>query len=335
MDDDAPEPAQPATALAGALLSGAAALAMAGAAHTLRPPVSHVLGEDVLIAWVLVACAAIGVLFCVYLTVIWGLAAAVMAAGPASRLGAALFIALRVLAPRVARRVVVSTALAATATGLALAPATAADRSLGADAVSPIPAAVSSELTPSDSSEPGTGAEAETDTDTDTEAGTGADDPSSTAASDGQGTEPGPLPGLGWGGEDQGEVPSEPEGDGAEDSGAAAPESSENEAGESAPSSTTDADPRLPVQPSPPGHDSSPAPAQSAPAPSTVVVQSGDTLWSITDDLLGPVPDSPSEIAAVWPLLHESNLDVIGTDPDLLEPGQELLVPAPLSSQEQ
>lgn len=315
--DDAPEPARPAAALAGALLSGAAALAMAGAAHRLRPPASHVLGEDVLIAWVLVACAAIGVLFCMYLTVIWGLAAAVLAAGPASRLGAALLIALRVLAPQVARRVLVSTALAATATGLALAPATAADRSHGTDAVPPASVSVSSELTPSDSSEPG------------------ADEPSSTAASDDRGTTSDPLPALGWGGEDDGAAHSEPEADDPEDSGATAPEDSGDDADDSPPSSSTGAGPGLPAQPSPPGHGSSPAPARSAPAPSTVVVQSGDTLWSITDDLLGPLPDSPSEIAAAWPLLHESNRDVIGTDPDLLEPGQELLVPAPLSSQEQ
>lgn len=357
MGDDPPSPARPATAMAGALLSGAAASAMVGAAQALRPSTPYVLSEDALIAWVLLAVAAIGALFCVYLMVIWGLAAVLMVTGPASRIGAALLFALRALAPQVARRVVVSTALAATATGLALTPATAADRSPGYDAEISAPVAVSSELTPSDLPVP------------DDESPAEPGDPSSTPAAGDQASESGPLPGLGWG-KAPGAVPPSPEGSGTEDTGVDAtdtdeaspkaldprgpghPEDSEDAgspAGSQRPQdsepveqtdgsrmpSSADAGADLPAQGPPPDRGSSLDPAQSTPGSSTIVVHAGDTLWSITDDLLGPASDSPSEIAASWPLLHEANRDVIGTDPDLLEPGQELLVPTPLSSQEQ
>jgi nucleoid-associated protein YgaU len=64
-----------------------------------------------------------------------------------------------------------------------------------------------------------------------------------------------------------------------------------------------------------------------------VVVRPGGTLWSITDDVLGPAPDDPSLPALSWPLLHEANRDVIGEDPDLLLPGQVLTVPAGLDEE--
>lgn len=67
----------------------------------------------------------------------------------------------------------------------------------------------------------------------------------------------------------------------------------------------------------------------------TVTVRPGDTLWSITDDLLGDDPDSDARIARHWPLLHEANRPLIGPDPDHIEPGQELTVPHPLSPKEQ
>lgn len=76
-------------------------------------------------------------------------------------------------------------------------------------------------------------------------------------------------------------------------------------------------------------------PAPGAPLPRTVTVERGDSLWSITDDLLGPAPDSISAIAASWPQLHEANRHLIGPDPDRLLPGQELTVPTPLTPQDQ
>lgn len=58
----------------------------------------------------------------------------------------------------------------------------------------------------------------------------------------------------------------------------------------------------------------------------TVVVRSGDTLWSIAARHLGP-DASPEDIAAEWPRWHQANRDLIGPDPDLIRPGQELVAP--------
>lgn len=58
------------------------------------------------------------------------------------------------------------------------------------------------------------------------------------------------------------------------------------------------------------------------------VVTAGDTLWSVTDDLLGGADDA--RVAAAWPELYEANRDVVGSDPNLIHPGQELAVPTVL-----
>lgn len=77
------------------------------------------------------------------------------------------------------------------------------------------------------------------------------------------------------------------------------------------------------------------APGGRAPAPTRiVVVHQGDSLWSISDDLLGPGASDPARIAAAWPLLHDANRAVIGDDPDRLRPGQQLTVPADLTTQD-
>jgi nucleoid-associated protein YgaU len=65
-------------------------------------------------------------------------------------------------------------------------------------------------------------------------------------------------------------------------------------------------------------------------APS-VVVRRGDTLWSIAARHLGPGA-SDAEVAAAWPAWFAANGDVIGDDPDVLRPGQVLLVPSGSSS---
>jgi nucleoid-associated protein YgaU len=60
----------------------------------------------------------------------------------------------------------------------------------------------------------------------------------------------------------------------------------------------------------------------------TVVVHRGDTLWAIAARHLGPGATA-EEVAQAWPRWHESNRSVIGDDPDLLLPGQQLTPPPP------
>jgi nucleoid-associated protein YgaU len=66
-------------------------------------------------------------------------------------------------------------------------------------------------------------------------------------------------------------------------------------------------------------------------AADAVVVHRGDTLWSIVARRLGP-DASDAEVAAAWPAWHEANRSVIGDDPDLLVPGQQLRAPAHAAS---
>jgi nucleoid-associated protein YgaU len=65
----------------------------------------------------------------------------------------------------------------------------------------------------------------------------------------------------------------------------------------------------------PPGSDDAP-----------VVVRRGDTLWAIAARHL-PSGADPAQIAREWPRWHAANRAVIGADPDLLQPGQELTPP--------
>jgi nucleoid-associated protein YgaU len=72
-----------------------------------------------------------------------------------------------------------------------------------------------------------------------------------------------------------------------------------------------------------------PAPAPthaSAPSPDTVVVRRGDCLWTIAAAHLPPGA-SDAEIAAAWPRWYLANRTTIGSDPDLILPGQRLAVP--------
>ena len=57
----------------------------------------------------------------------------------------------------------------------------------------------------------------------------------------------------------------------------------------------------------------------------------GDTLWSIAARHLGPNP-SDAEIAQAWPAWHDANREVVGSDPDLLLPGQVLRSPGAVAS---
>ena len=58
------------------------------------------------------------------------------------------------------------------------------------------------------------------------------------------------------------------------------------------------------------------------------VVRPGDTLWAIAAADLGGRADA-ARISAHWHRIHELNLAVIGSDPDLIHPGQQLRMPTP------
>ncbi|WP_405071484.1 LysM peptidoglycan-binding domain-containing protein [Kribbella sp. NBC_01510] len=66
--------------------------------------------------------------------------------------------------------------------------------------------------------------------------------------------------------------------------------------------------------------------------PGRVVVRAGDSLWSIAARELGPNA-SAEAIAARWPEWYAANRQVIGSDPDLILPGQVLRIPAAATGQ--
>lgn len=88
-----------------------------------------------------------------------------------------------------------------------------------------------------------------------------------------------------------------------------------------------------------------PAPTGTAPRPDTrpphaahpsppsgsVVVRAGDSLWAIAAAQLG-ADAAPALIAVTWPLWYAANRIVIGDNPDLIQPGQQLQPPAPTGS---
>lgn len=275
-----PAAAGPGTTLLCALLAAAGTAAMSVAAASLQESALSGHASQALIAWVLVTIAALGALLCLYLAVIWTLAAVILLAGPATRTGTALLLALKLLAPRLARRVTTGAAAATTATALVLAPSMAAESPPAPTSLSEQAPAQTSQLLPTDGVTPEPAPEA---------AGPGAAQDSSGSGNTA------PLPALGWG-----------------ETAPAPP--SDAEAPTESPSDTQD--------------------GETPTTPHTVVVRSGDSLWSISDDLLGPASSDPAEIAAAWPMLHEANQDVIGTDPDQLFPGMELTVPASLTTKD-
>jgi len=123
---------------------------------------------------------------------------------------------------------------------------------------------------------------------------------------------------LGWGADDDGGEGSRPD----RDTGTA---------GQS--SEVTPADGPTPV-PSPGGTDrpgagtavAQPVGTTSHAAETTYTVESGDSLWEIAAGHL-PASAGPTDVAAAWPHWYELNLDVIGSDPDLIHPGQVLVAP--------
>jgi len=59
---------------------------------------------------------------------------------------------------------------------------------------------------------------------------------------------------------------------------------------------------------------------------SGVLVRPGDSLWLIAARRLGSTADD-HHIASAWPYWYRANRRVIGSDPNLLEPGQRLVTP--------
>src|SRR5699024_573863 len=134
-DDDTSTPAvsRPGTSLLGAATAVCGAVAMGASARSLHGLAQTAHGGETLVIWVLLALAGLGALLCLYLAAVWGLAAAILLAGPASRTGTALLGALRVLAPRVARRLANGAAIATATTALTLAPGIASEHHFGTD----------------------------------------------------------------------------------------------------------------------------------------------------------------------------------------------------------
>ncbi|ACU85865.1 hypothetical protein FM106_30225 [Brachybacterium faecium] len=279
----------PGTSLFSAAIAAAGTLAMGAPLASLHGTARSAPSSEALIAWVLLSLAALGMLLCLYLTVIWALAATIMLVGPASRTGAALLGALRLLAPRLARRLATGAAVATAATALTLTSSMAAQGSSSPETtVERAPIAQTSQLVSADLPPADPAPEAAPAGGTGT--ASGARDPAS------------PLPPLGWGEAAAPHVP------------APAPATADPPDATEAGAETADEPESEPEQ--------------------TVVVHPGDSLWSISEDLLGPAQPDPEEVAAAWPLLHDANRDVIGTDPDLLRPGQELTVPTALTHQD-
>lgn len=66
--------------------------------------------------------------------------------------------------------------------------------------------------------------------------------------------------------------------------------------------------------------------------PGAVVVEAGDSLWTIAARYLPPGA-TDAEVAAAWPRWYQANSAVIGADPDLIQPGQVLATPATVGEQ--
>ena len=67
-------------------------------------------------------------------------------------------------------------------------------------------------------------------------------------------------------------------------------------------------------------------PRDPAPDRDEVRVAPGDTLWDIARDTL-PTDAGSDEIDRRWRAIYRANLGAVGADPDLIRPGQRLLLP--------
>ena len=80
-------------------------------------------------------------------------------------------------------------------------------------------------------------------------------------------------------------------------------------------------------RPTPPQHRRHSHPDHHPDAARTVVVQSGDSLWSIAAEHLSGRP-TPRRIAVAWPRWYAANRPVVGDDPNVIVPGQHLHTPS-------
>lgn len=91
----------------------------------------------------------------------------------------------------------------------------------------------------------------------------------------------------------------------------------------------------------PPGPSPGAAP-RDPDATQRLTVAPGDSLWSLTEQLLTEraqagttgttPPPTTTEVAQAWPRLYSANSQVIGVDPHLIRPGTSLVVPTDLAS---
>lgn len=58
----------------------------------------------------------------------------------------------------------------------------------------------------------------------------------------------------------------------------------------------------------------------------TVTVRAGDTLWSIAAGEL-PASSSTTQVTQAWHAWYDANRDVVGADPNLIQPGQVFTAP--------
>jgi LysM domain len=94
---------------------------------------------------------------------------------------------------------------------------------------------------------------------------------------------------------------------------------------------------RLPVTDPPPASRPPPAPPTPEPAraatPASWTVEAGDSFWSIAEETVAPAGDEPHDrqVIGYWRRLVEANRSRLldPGNPDLLVPGQELLLPDP------
>lgn len=84
------------------------------------------------------------------------------------------------------------------------------------------------------------------------------------------------------------------------------------------------------TNPTPPAVVAAPAlpldPEPNTPTTGSVVVKPGDSLWLLTAQRLGPSA-TEEQIAVGWPYWYRANRRVIGRDPNLLRPGEQLTAP--------
>jgi nucleoid-associated protein YgaU len=84
--------------------------------------------------------------------------------------------------------------------------------------------------------------------------------------------------------------------------------------------------PNRPQAPPPARQSATPHLPAVEPRSQTVRVRPGDSLWLIAARRVGPAP-APAKVAAEWPRWYARNRTIIGPDPSLLLPGQQLTAP--------